>query len=88
MINLSSVLAIMKEKDKNGEPLSFKIKFITCNPDKNIGGEIIELDNCIMTGLPYESKQRIGIKSLINNHHPYPVHQRLIMEFNGQKVFY
>ncbi len=66
----------------------FSISFVAFNENKNEGGEIIFLDKGIMCGLPYQSKQRIGIRQRDNNYHPFAVHQKLILEVNGQKVFY
>ena len=83
MIHLNDALAAMKDKQA-----PFAIAFVTCSSDKKTGGEIIRLDNAVECGLPYKSKQRIGIKQLNNSHHPFAVHIRLITEYNGDKVFW
>ena len=59
MIHLNDALAAMKDKQA-----PFAIAFVTCSSDKKTGGEIIRLDNAVECGLPYKSKQRIGIKQL------------------------
>lgn len=83
MIHLDDALTAMKDKTR-----PFSISFVTCSADKKKGGEIIKLDNAVECGLPYKSKQRIGIKQLNNSHHPFAVHIHLITEYNNEKVFW
>lgn len=83
MIHLNDALNIMSERDK-----PFNLKFVTCDLEKNTGGEIIEMTDALRCGLPYESKQRIGVKLQNEVGHPIAVHQKLIIEFNGEKVFW
>lgn len=83
MIHLNDALSIMKDKST-----PFGIEFITCDESKNQGGEVVSVESALMCGLPFESRQRIGIKTVGNNYHPMAVHQRLILSVNGKKVWY
>lgn len=83
MLHLNDALSIMKDKSQ-----PFSVEFITCDETKKTGGEIVKIEKAFMCGLPYESKQRIGIKTEGNNYHPMAVHLRLILSLNGQKVWY
>lgn len=83
MLHLNDALNIMKDKSQ-----AFSISFVTCDEVKKTGGEKVTIEKAFMCGLPYESKQRIGIKTEGNNYHPMAVHQRLILELNGKKVWY
>lgn len=80
---MNDALSIMKDK-----ATLFAIEFVTCDENKKAGGEIVKVDKAFICGLPYESKQRIGIKTMGNNYHPMAVHQRLILSVNGDKVWY
>lgn len=83
MLHLTDALAIMKDKQT-----PFSVAFVTCDEANKKGGELITLEKASMCGLPYESKQRIGIRQWDNNYHPFAVHAHLIIEVNGKKVFY
>lgn len=88
MIALIDVLRKMDEKDAAGNPLSFSIRFYTYSRKTKVGGEKIEMENAVKTGLPFSLKdnQMIGVKVPHSSHHPIAVNTRLITRFNGQKV--
>lgn len=90
MIGLTDALNIMDEKDLKGVPIPFEIKFVTYDKAKKKGGEIIHLTNAVRCGQKHNMKENstIGVTQLNNTHHPYAVHIRLILEFNGNKIFY
>ena len=73
----------MKDKET-----PFSILFVAFDEHKNKGGEKIFIEKAQMCGLPYNSKQRIGVRNRENSNHPYAVHQHLILQVNNQKVFY
>ena len=83
MLHLTDALAVMKDKQTQ-----FSIEFVTCDDSNKKGGELIQLEKASMCGLPYESKQRIGIRQWDNDYHPFAVHMHLITKVNGIKVFY
>lgn len=96
----------LKEID---EPKPFSIAFVTCDINRKSGGEIIRLDNVILsfnenkaeklgfempeaavTGFSkranhYENASR---NVLLQNGLRKKFHIRLLLEFNGKKVFY
>jgi len=83
LITLTQALKQMN----SGKP--FQLKFVTCNQSLNTGGEIIELKNAFKIGAKYNLKNNdmISLRQQHNEeHHPYPVHIHLIVEFNNQKV--
>ena len=84
---LKDVLTEMNSKNSSSGAEPFSIKFVTCDSKGIKGGEIISLEKALMCGLPYRSKQRIGIKKAGGAGHVYAVHQHLITEYKGVKVF-
>lgn len=86
-VKLQDVLSEMDKRNAKGERLPFSITFYTH------GSRVdrIALSKAVRCGLPKHLKGKdnlIGVRVPINSTHPYPVHQRLITEFNGQDVVY
>lgn len=89
-IHLADALNIADEKDVHGRKKPFAIKWVSFNKSKQEGGEIMELTEAVKVGSTHSQKDNdlIVVKQLHNSHHPMPVHIRLIIEFNGLKVYY
>lgn len=83
IIPLTDALHLMNDRDA-----VFSIAFVTFNKSKNTGGEIIKIDNARRVGAKFNLTENnmISVRSIDNSNHPYPVHIRLITEFNGQIV--
>lgn len=89
-IHYADAIQQTKQRDETGRPVPFSIRFVTFDKKRKQGGEIIELDNAVRTGLQANTveHQLIGVKQLHNSHHPYSVHTRLITMLNDKKVYY
>ena len=89
MIELKIGLRIIDKRDFRDHNGDFKIKFMTCHRAKKTGGEFIELESACKMGLPPNCKghEMRGIKDMLTGK-KYAVHNRLIYEINGQKVYW
>ncbi len=74
------------QKDGNG---NFAVVFMTLDSSRDLGGDLIKLKNAVGCGLPPNCKghEMRGIKDL-DTGKDYPVHNRLIFEFNNQKIYW
>ena len=79
LISLNDVLAAMR----TGDP--FDVTVCTCDEGRKRGGEILELTNVTVQGSDYKNAIR---RLLLPNQKIREIHIRLIMFFNGKKVFY
>ncbi len=103
IIHLNDALAEMKK------PVPFSIAYVTCDQMRNSGGEIMKLDNVMLShnqhkaedfnfaapdfGNPdkprkprhYENATR---NLILPNGKIRKFHIRLVLQFNGKKVFY
>ncbi len=95
--------------EQMNKPVPFNITFVTCDQERKKGGEIIKLDNVILS-FNENHLEKLGYNApaknttefsksprhyehatrnlLLQNGLKKKVHIRLILEFNGQKVFY
>lgn len=80
-IHLREALEIMDDK-----LIPFGLKFVSYDENRNTGGEIIELNNCVKVGGSKEN-DIILVKQSDRSTHHYPVHTFLLMEINGAEVF-
>lgn len=73
-------------RDGNG---TFAVLFLTCNRDKKIGGEFIELTDACSCGLPPNCKghEMRGIKDMLTGK-KYAVHNRLIYQLNYKDAYW
>lgn len=78
-IHLNEVLKEMK----SGEP--FDVTVCTCDEQRKRGGEIQEFKGVTVQGTDYKNSIR---RILLPSQKIREVHIRLIMFFNGKKVFY
>lgn len=78
-IHLNEVLSEMK----SGK--AFDVKFCTCDERRKRGGEIQELKGVTVQGTDYQNSIR---RILLPSQKIREIHIRLIMFFNGKKVFY
>jgi hypothetical protein len=91
------------------KPETFSISFVTCDQERKTGGEIIKLENVILS-FNEKHSNRFGFEapeenltpfSKAPNHYEHATrnvllkngmrrkfHIRLLLEFNGKKVFY
>ena len=83
LIYLTDALNLMNDRDS-----VFSIEFVSLNKSKKTGGELIKIDKATRAGARFNlsEKEMISVRSVDNTNLPYPVHIRLITEFNGQKV--
>jgi len=103
IIHLKDVLEEM------AEPKPFSITFVTCDVNRKTGGDIIKLENVILSFNDHRA-EKLGFESpalpvtgfskkpnhydhasrnvLLKNGLRKKFHIRLLLEFNGQKVFY
>lgn len=83
-ISLTDALAITEDGS-----LPFGIKFISCDLNRNRGGEVIDLPMAFRTGASHNRKQNdtIVVKAAGREQHPYTVHNHLILEVNKQEIF-
>jgi len=103
IIHLREVLEEMKK------PKPFSVTFVTCDQERKTGGEIIKLENVILSSnekyigrLGFEEPssnvtqfsknpshyEHATRNVLLPNGMRRKLHIRLLLEFNGQKVFY
>lgn len=103
IIHLRDVLEEMEE----GKP--FSITYVTCDVNRNTGGDLMKLENVILS-FQEKGAEKFGFESpepnitehtkranhyvhasrnvLLQNGMRRKFHFRLLLEFNGQKVFY
>ena len=103
IIHLNEALEEMKK------PKPFSIAFVTCDQERKTGGEVLKLENVILSSnekhigeLEFDSPSgNVTSFSKAPNHYEHATrnvllqngmrrkfHIRLLLEFNGQKVFY
>ncbi len=90
MIALIDALNKMDDKDGFDRKIPFDIKYVQYSRTTRKGGAIIELKNAITVGSKMNLAENAmrNVRCKHNNNHPYPIHIRLILEFNGEQVFY
>jgi hypothetical protein len=83
LINLRDGLTFIRKRDYRDGNGTFHIVFLTCNRDKQEGGELIELDEACHMGLPPTCKghEMCGIKDMQTGKQ-YAVHNRLMFQLN------
>jgi hypothetical protein len=89
MIELKEALREIDSKDFRDNNGNFSLLFMTCDVNRNTGGELIELTNACKCGLPPGCKghEMRGIKDMETGK-PYAVHNRLIFQFNKKPIFW
>lgn len=75
------------DSSTKAKPVS--VKYVDCNRSKQTGGNLIAVDKAYKCGLPYSCKDN-EMRGLINveTNKKVGLHLRLILEINGQEVFY
>lgn len=86
---MQEVVREMDRNDEQGNPVPFSVMFVSCDRTKKSGGEIIMLRNVTKCGLPYSCKENEmrGLRDPLTKK-VTPVHLRLIVEFNNERVHY
>jgi hypothetical protein len=101
-ISLSQGLKIMEQKDEMGNPTPFSIVFCTADRKKNTGGEIITLDNIVLSrNQKVKDASKTGKKKSQNHYANFTrnikilssgairkVHGHLIDSINGNKIYW
>lgn len=88
-LDLAAVLADIKTKDYRDNNGTFEIRFVTAHRIKRNGGEFIHLEKACRAGLPpnCDGHEMIGLRDMETGK-PYAVHNRLILDYNKQEVFW
>lgn len=95
--------------DQMNEPKPFSVSFVTCDINRKTGGDIIKLDDVILS-FNENKAEKLGFETpepnvtgyskranhyehasrnvLLKNGMRKKIHIRLLLEFNGKKVFY
>ena len=79
MIHLRDVLELMEEKDRNGKPLPFQVKFV-----KKSTGEVRELKQVVMRSANWKTQTRTLEDVADGQLRECCI--RLFVEFNGERV--
>lgn len=79
---------MMRERDANGKPKPFSLKWVTFDHKRKTGGEILEVDGHVVSKLEHDTRENgtIGINNPTNSHHIIAVHTWLILKINGLTV--
>jgi len=88
---LKDALQMMEESDGiTGDRQTFDVEFITCNREKKTGGEIIRLKGVRKVGSRFHQKklQMINVQAPGSSYHPFPIHIRLILRVNNEKIYW
>jgi hypothetical protein len=103
MISLIEALKIMNESDGMGKPVPFKIEFFTADRKKKTGGELISLENVVLSKFYTKKKSsHPSVKGKSQNHWDNStrnikilssgairkVHIRLIETINNKPVYW
>lgn len=85
---LQDALQTMDDFTPEGDKVTFSVKYVTFDRTRKTGGDIKELTGVRKIGSAFHQKNRqmINVQAPGNSRHPYPIHIRLILEFNGEKV--
>ncbi len=95
LIRVTDMLKTMQMHGQDREPVPFSLTFVTCNLQKNEGGEKITLKKAVLVG-SVKSKSKTknpnhysnytrNIRS-INSDRIITIHPLLVTRFNGQKI--
>ena len=89
-MRLNDALDVFDLKGKGDAPVPFDVAYVSCNRSKKTGGKIERMTGVVKTGLPWSMKETfmIGIKVPGSKAKPVAIHNRLIIEVNGEPVFY
>jgi hypothetical protein len=95
MIRVADMLNVMNQRDGNGDFVPFSLTWVSCNQQKNTGGEKISLTKAVLEG----SGKSKSAKRNPNHHENYTrnirafdgdrimkVHVLLITRFNDDKI--
>ena len=85
---LQDALQMMENFDENGDKVTFNIEYVTFDVERKTGGELKSLKGVRKVGSRFNQKrsQMINVQAPGNSRHPYPVHIRLILKVNGEKI--
>lgn len=101
MIFLNDVLKAMEELDQNNNLKPFSIEVVTADRSRRTGGEILSIENAVLTRTSKE-KRDSAIQTGSRNHYKNStrnikvlgtdqvrcIHIRLITKFNNHQVVY
>lgn len=97
MIRLQEVINKMQAVDKNGQLLPFSVVVVTADRSRKIGGELLEINNAVLSRLDKfgpnsteslsKKNSSINIK-VLGTDQIRAIHPRLITQFNGEGVIY
>ena len=83
-ISLTDALDLMDEKEERGTVKSFAVEWIANN------GERMRYEQAQKCGLraDVDRNRYIGIRSLVNEHHPHTVEIHTVIMFNGKRIYW
>lgn len=83
-ISLNEALSITEDRTR-----LFDITYVSLDIARKKGGEVIALAGCQRAGASHNMKNNDTISVVRPNapHHPYTIHNHLILEVNKQEVF-
>lgn len=89
MISLKDALTEIDKRDYRDGNGNFAITFMLLHRHKKTGGEILMLANACKCALPPNCKghEMRGIKDMETGK-PYPVHNRLMFQYNNQEIYW
>jgi hypothetical protein len=89
MVEYKEALREIDQKDFRDNKGSFAIQFMTCDINRNTGGEIITIENACKCGLPpnCKSQEMRGIKDMDTGKQT-AVHNALIFQINHKPIFW
>lgn len=85
---LSDALQEMEQRDSSGEKKPFSVSYVKFDKARRTGGQLATLSNVRTIGSASDQKknQTITVRAAGNTRHPYVIHIRLILEFNGKPI--
>lgn len=87
---LRDALQEMNQEDRFGNRRTFDIEYVTADRKRKTGGEIRSISGVRKVGSTFNQKenQMINVQVPGNTRHPYPVHIRLILKYNGNPIYW
>jgi hypothetical protein len=85
---LQDALQMMENVNAFGDKVTFDLDYVTFDFQRKQGGEVKSLKGVRKIGSRFHQKanQMINVQAPGNSRHPYPVHIRLILKVNGEKI--
>lgn len=87
-MDLSQALDVTSRRDAAGAPVPFDIEFVTLDRTRNRPSRHVRMQQVVRGGASHNLIRagQIAVKPADGSGHTVPVHVRLIMRINGERV--